>query len=276
MFTRKKRRRINRTLVLSGLALAAYFVAVYHPLSKRARELDRPLTDIWRKLAACTLEVQTDSAEDLPRISESLQLVQSSISSLDRAERTIAARVALETAIRTRMEEPFQLFDFQNERQLRAEELDRLAKQQQVKLSPSVAEGFPEYTADMDHPSLLWAQLAFARELVSGAIHCRVASISALKLPPVQTHSSTVTGEEFLDEVPLTIELAGSMASISRFLLSLPARADEGKPAGMPETAPTKPALFIDRILLRKSTPEKPDEVQLNLRVCGFVYRKPV
>jgi hypothetical protein len=255
------------------LILTLYFALLYHPLSKRAASLDTPLTEVWRKLAATTLEVNATSAQDLPRIDQALQQVQASLSSLDKAQRVMAERIALESAVRARMQEPFQLIDFQNERQLRIEELDRLAKQQQVKLEPAVLNGFPEYTADTKQAALLWAQLAIARELVSGAIHFKVTTVRSLRLPAGQSYAASGQNEEYLDEVPVDIALTGSMASVSRFLLSLPLRADEAKALGLSEASSTKPTLFIDRILLRKASREKPDEVNLDLRACGFVYR---
>jgi hypothetical protein len=32
--------------------------------------------------------------------------------------------------------------------------------------------------------------------------------------------------------------------------------------------------LFVDRVVMRKQAPEKPDEVRLSLRAIGFVLRE--
>jgi hypothetical protein len=115
--------------------------------------------------------------------------------------------------------------------------------------------------------------LAVVNKLLSAAIACKVANVKSLALPPIELHHSQSEGREFLDEIPVRIELVGSMESISRYLLCLPLRAEELKPLGLPESFSTRPALFIDRLMVRKHAREKPDEVGLELQVCGFVYR---
>ncbi len=42
------------------------------------------------------------------------------------------------------------------------------------------------------------------------------------------------------------------------------------KAAGLPESLPGKPALFLDKLILRKQTPEKPAEVNLDVVVRGL------
>jgi hypothetical protein len=273
MLTRQKRRRVQQGLVLYGLFLAVYFIAVYHPLARRASELDRPLLDVWRKLSSNALEVGAGSTADLPRIGEALQQMQASIATLDKANRTIAARIALDPATASKIQGPFQLIDFQNERQFTLETLQRAAEQQKIKLDPPVAGGFPQYSAEIRLPSLLWCQLAIAKELVGNAIKCQVSQVSALNVPPVRGHRMPGQADEFLDEVLVELDVTGSMQAISAFLLTVPLRAEDGRQPGLPEIDRGKPALLIDRILLRRVSPDKPDEVQLHLTVAGFVYR---
>ena len=49
---------------------------------------------------------------------------------------------------------------------------------------------------------------------------------------------------------------------------------DEIKAAGLPEAPTNKPALFIDRLVMRKQSPQKTDEVRVSLRAVGFVFQK--
>ena len=44
--------------------------------------------------------------------------------------------------------------------------------------------------------------------------------------------------------------------------------------AGLPEAPLDKPVLFIDRLVVRKQSPDKPDEVRVSLRAVGFVLRE--
>jgi hypothetical protein len=39
------------------------------------------------------------------------------------------------------------------------------------------------------------------------------------------------------------------------------------------EAPPEKPALFIDRLVIKKQSPDKPDEVRVWMRLVGFVLR---
>jgi hypothetical protein len=75
-----------------------------------------------------------------------------------------------------------------------------------------------------------------------------------------------------LDEIPVQIELTGSTASVVRFLQGLPLRAEEINAAGLPEASTNKPAMFIDKLVLRRQSPDKPDEVRLALRIASFVF----
>jgi len=59
----------------------------------------------------------------------------------------------------------------------------------------------------------------------------------------------------------------------TKLIQSLPLRADEIRAAGLPEAASDKPVLFIDRLIIAKQSPEKPDEVRVSLRTVGYVLR---
>ncbi|MDB6028712.1 MAG: hypothetical protein JWM68_4935, partial [Verrucomicrobiales bacterium] len=153
------------------------------------------------------------------------------------------------------------------------EELGRAAQQNNVFISSTVFTNFPEYRADRGLPELLWGQLIFLDQLLETAIRCKVSAIQSIDLPSYSGHTLSTNDPAFLYEIPLRVELTGSMASISKLLASLPLRAEEMKTAHLPEANVDKPALFVHRFILTKSSPENPDEAHLDLRACGFVYR---
>ena len=72
----------------------------------------------------------------------------------------------------------------------------------------------------------------------------------------------------------LAAPVAALGASLLALLQYLPLRADELKAAGSPEIRPDKAPLFIERLVMRKQSPDKPDEVRLSLRAVGFVFRE--
>src|SRR5437016_1082047 len=75
-------------------------------------------------------------------------------------------------------------------------------------------------------------------------------------------------------EIPLQIEMTGSAASLLKLLQSLPLRADEMRAAGLSEGLTNKAPLFIERLMMKKQGPDKPDEVRVSLRAVGFVLRE--
>ena len=152
--------------------------------------------------------------------------------------------------------------------------LTRLAKQENVVLEPAVLAGFPEQSVDVKEPALLWAELAFLDSLLTTAIHAKVTTIHFIAAQMPLTNAPSAVNGLSLTELPMQIELTGAFANVARFLQTLPLRADEIKAAGLPEAPTNKPALFIDRLMLRKQVPEKPDEVRLSLRAVGFVFQK--
>ena len=254
--------------VASGLAL--YYFLVFRPLSQRAEALDGPLDEVSQELVSVSLESIGIHDLDLVQVKKTKAALQTSLATTEKASLMIAGRVELEPAIRAKLKDTFLLIDFQNERQKRIEQVTALAKTQQVTLDPVVPAGFPEHKAEMKEPNLLWAELSIVHHILTAAINNKVGAVRNLNLLPVPPHRAAV-GETSLQAISVRVELVGPMESAFNFLLALPLRAEEMKAAGLPESLPGKPALFLDKLILRKQTPEKPAEVNLDVVVCGFV-----
>ncbi len=266
--------RRRRLLVpAAGLLLAGYFFFVLLPLMQRAQDLDAPLNAAWKKLASTVGETNTGTL-DLAVIAARLRQTEQSLVVVQTAEREAAARVGLNAELRDRLNTPFQLIDFQVEAQKVIDDLTQLAKQQQVTLAPAVVQGFPEYTADVKQPEMLWAELSFIDDLLTLAVNSKVTTIQALNLPLSFTNAPPTNRPPPLVQIPVQIELTGPVANVARFLETLPLRLEEIRRQDLPPPPTNKPALFIDRVFLRKETPEKPDEVRLWLRAVGFVFRE--
>jgi hypothetical protein len=69
------------------------------------------------------------------------------------------------------------------------------------------------------------------------------------------------------------LEFTASADNASRLIESLPLRAAEIRAVGLPESPPEKEPLLLDRLIIRKQSPEKLDEVRVWLRAVGFVLR---
>ena len=171
--------------------------------------------------------------------------------------------------------EPFLLVEYQNEAGRRMDELARLAKQENVVLEPAVLAGFPEQSADMKEPALLWAELAFLDSLLTTAINAKVTTIHFMAAQMPLTNAPSPTNGRSLAELPDAdrIDRAASPTSPGS---CRPCRCGptKSRPPGLPAAPTNKPALFIDRLVLRKQSPDKPDEVRVSLRAVGFVFPK--
>jgi hypothetical protein len=258
---------------LAGLTLALYYVFVLVPLQRRASSLDTPLRNDWQKLALALDQTNARSL-DFTHITNQLHETRQALQLLESAKQQVTARLLLGQKVRARMNAPFQLVEYQNERSKELDELAKLAKQEQVTLDPAVLDGLPEHTADVTQPELLWAALAMIDSLLTTTLHCKVTSIHSLEAPLSLTNPPPADVSGRLAEIPLQIEFTGPTVNIGHVLQSLPLRPDEIRAAGLPEVPDDKLPLFVDRLIIKKQTPDKPDEVSVSLRVLGFVLRE--
>ena len=258
--------------LLAGVMGAVYLFG-FVPIDRKAKSLAVPLEQSWRRLAIGL--GKTNALElDFVSLTNQLQATHTARAALEAARKQARARVELDAMLRAQLDEPFLFVDYQYEAGRRMDALARLAKQESVVLEPAVLAGFPEPSAAMREPALLWADLAFLESLLTTAINAKVAAIHFIAAPMPLTDASSTNNGGSLAELPLQIELTGPVSNVARFLQTLPLRADEIKAAGLPAAPTNKPALFIDRLVLRKQSPAKADEVHLSLRAVGFVFQK--
>ncbi len=273
MFTARKTLQIQWAMLAAGLALAAYLALVYLPLGERARALDDPLRKARQRLIDLNLENPFVGGLDPEQIDNQLRRLESELATLQTSESTIFDRVELDAPTRAKLRQPFQLIDYQNERQLRIEELAALAKQHQVAIAPLAILGFPEYITDRPEPALLWAQLTLVNHVLTLAVLSKVSAIPSLLTPAPEPLRLAESGGVFLDVIPIRLELVGSADALSQFLRLIPLLPEEAKALGLPEPLPAKPALFLERIVLRKTDAAKLDQGHLEVLLRGYVYR---
>ncbi len=253
---------------LAGLILAAYYILVFLPLERHARRLDRPLLRSGQRLAA-SMDQTNAQAIDFLHITNQLRETRQALDFLKEARQKALARIEPGQALQAKMNAPFQLVDFENERSKERDELERLAKQNAVALEGPVLDGLPEYTVDVRQPALLWAALSMAEDLLRSAFQFKVSAIHSLSF----SVAPFSLGADKLAELPFELELSGSGSNLTRFVQSLPLRAQELRDAGWTNAPAQKPALYLDRLLMKKQSSEKLDEARVSLRVVGFVFR---
>lgn len=265
------RRRLILPL-LAGLLLAGYLFG-FVPLSRKAASLDVPLDQSWRKLA--NLMGQTNSLKlDFFSITNQFGETRSALTAFEQARNQARRRVELDEALRANLSAPFQLVEYDNEAGRLVGVLARLAKAKGVTLEPPALAGWPAQTADMKEPALLWAELAFIESLLTTAINAQVTTIHSITAPSPLTNAPPSNGLRSLIELPVQVEFTGPAANVGKFLQTVPLRAAEIKAAGLPDAPTNKPALFIDRLVVRKQAPERPDELRVSLRAVGLIFRE--
>lgn len=256
---------------LAALVLAAYYSLVFVPVRRHAQALDAPLQKAWRGLAA-GLD-QTNATEvDFGAITNQLRETRLALDRVAEARRRARPRLEIDPSLRDRMRGPFRLFEYEGERSKEIESLTSLAVQRKVTIDPAVFAGFPEHTTETRQPAMLWPALAMIDGMLHSAIACELSSIHSLEAPTGPSQGSgprAAPGR--ITEIPLQMELTGSATNVDRFLRSLPLRGGELAPAGLPEVPGGKLPLFIDRVVIRRQSPEKPDETRVWLRVVGYV-----
>jgi len=256
---------------LAGLALAAYYLIVFARIHRQAEALDAPVEKARAALAASLN--QTNAPIDFLAISNQLSETKQARAIFEEARQKAGARIGLAPAVRARLNAPFQLVDYENERSKEMDDLKRLAEKEKITIDPAVFAGFPEHTVDVKRPELLWASLSAVHGLLRTAIQTKVVAIHALETTSLATSSPASSNVDRLAELPVQIELTGPADTVWKLLTSLPLRGDELRSSGFVDPPTEKPPLFIDRLVLRKQSPEKPDEVRVLLRVVAFVMR---
>src|SRR5258705_10833462 len=116
---------------MAGLALAAYYIFVFMPLSRKAHNLDAPLEMEWRTLSA-SLEQTNSLTIDFLHITNQLAETRQALTILENKRQKAAPRLDPGPVVAARMNSPFELVDYENERRKEVDELIRLAKQKEA------------------------------------------------------------------------------------------------------------------------------------------------
>ena len=102
-------------------------------------------------------------------------------------------------------------------------------------------------------------------------MHSKVAGLRSLTQLPSISHRKDSVGDGLLEELPMRIELFGPTPAVAQFVTSLPLRGEDLNLVGLDTLLTNKPVFFAGRILARKHSPERPEDVLLELTVSGWV-----
>ncbi|HNQ73340.1 MAG TPA: hypothetical protein PKN95_07025 [Verrucomicrobiota bacterium] len=259
----------------AALALIAGYLFGLLPLKQQSENLKAPLRKEWTELAR-TLGDSNRLSIDFGAITSQLEHTRLALRTLEQAWTQAATRCELSPATEERMQAPFQLVDYENERGRQQDELRQVAAKLKATLSPAVFEGFPTHSTAVTQPALLWAELEMVTGLLHTALQCGIPVVESLTVAYTPSNAPVTSTNAWVRKIPIQIELTAPAPTINRLLQALPMRTNELAAAPLALTLPgPKPALYVDHILLRKQTPTHLEEVRATVQVAGFVFSPP-
>lgn len=269
MISERKIRRFQVVLLLGAGAVFAVCWFGYRTVSSWSRDLDKPTAEGWKRLVATAQGNPNIRALDEASLRASAEQMERAASLIQQAGQAGWPRVETDPETRARLAEEFQLLEFDRARWQVVAELRRTATTRKILVAEEALRGLPEFDPDVVPPSLHWAQLAFARQLMATALAVSPRAISNLTMLPIKTHLKADGQELSLIEFPMRVEVFGKPESLLRLLNSLPLRGEELTAAGLAEIPGKTQALFADRLIL-KNTAATPAESSLELVATGF------
>ena len=195
---------------------------VFLPMKHRADTLDAPLRQSWRKLTAA-LDQTNALTVDFQRVTNQLGETRDAIATLENCRTKSHCPHRTAVTVRSKLNGAFELVDYQNEKSKDIDDVFRFAKERKVNLLSDLYFGYPEHTADMRQPSLLWPALYFADGLVRCAIQRGVTTLLSLDVPLTLTNAYVAGGEQLV-QIPIEIEFVAPIEK-AESLLTFPALA---------------------------------------------------
>ncbi len=269
MISERKLRRFQLGMLLAAGALFAFYWFAYRSLGTWTRDLDKPTAELWKRLVTQAQTNTSVRALDEAALASSIQQLRQSAAYLQQAGEAAWSRIRLDRETQARLGEEFQLLEFDRNRFQISTELRRAAETKKVQLTDAALRGLPEYDPELTPPSLHWAQLAFARQLLATAIASQPHAVSNLSMLPVKMHTTADGRDSLLTEFSMRLEMVGSASNLMTFLSSLPLRTNELIAAHLEEIPGKSQPLFIDRLIL-KNSPANLNESSLDVVAVGF------
>lgn len=252
--------------------LIAYYLLVFRPLVQEERAKIGPFEDVQAELAEIAENNPAISGLSFGALNEIESKLRQSLINSSEARNLIDKRYAPEPAIATNLVRAWQLIDYQNERSKRSAALGSLAQTKNVKIFPAVTAGLPELTADTEREreNLLWAQLGLVDAVMKTAVEGGVTSLDSVGVPEPIIYPAGNKSETQLIEIPIRVEFSGNWEEITRTLGTLLLEEKDRKKLGLPDLEGL-PGMSLRHIIARKSPPEGPSTIQLEVEFSGFI-----
>ena len=265
----------TRTLLLWLVLIVLGYFVVLIPIDQKVKALNRPLEEAWQRLGAAMNTNRLGATLDLQNMNQMAADMESQFALFTDAEAELISRVLLSETDQAKVTQPFQLVEFENALVTLEEQLKREAGEKKVTLEAGVYEGLPHHDVSITEPQLLWADLAFARYMLTLAIECRPVRIFDFQtIIRTSDPEAVMSVQHRLHQSRFRLRMQGTMEAAHRFLRALPLRGSEAEAAGLPVPYWEKPALFLEGVLIKKAVAQPSDLVELQLVINGFIYQK--
>ncbi len=265
----------SRSLLTFILGIALFYFLVLVPLDRKVKGLNKPLETSWAKLGQSINTNKLGGALDINAMNEVTSTMESAFSKFTDAEADLISRVLLPEETQSKMEQSFQLVEYENALVALEGQLLKSAGEKKVVLNPEVIQGLPKHEIGLSEANLLWADLAFAKYILSLAIECHFDSVVSFEwLESTESSDQDQDQPHRLHKSRFRMKAYGGMPEAQKFLAALPLRGDEAASRGLPATHLEKPALYIERILMGPSGKDPAKKVDLQLDIHGFIYHK--
>ena len=265
----------SKSMIMLALGTCLFYFLVLIPLDKKVQALNTPLQLSWTRLGDSINTNKLGGALDIHAMNELTSSMESTFASFTDAEANLISRVLLPEETQAKMEQSFQLVEYENALVALEVFLKKSAAEKTISVGDEVFKGLPRHDVAVEEPRLLWAGLAFANYLLSLAIECQLDSILRFEsLPPQLTEDASISKRNRLHRSRFSMSVQCDMAEAQQFLAALPLRGDEAESLELPMVHPEKPALYIERLLLKKTPKGSANQVMLDLVVNGFTYHE--
>lgn len=280
----------NLAFSIMTFSVLLCYLVIYSPLKHRSDQLDLPLERAWQRLKKERQKSLSQDRLDLDHIMFGLKTLlnegfdddefQNEKFENDEFENDEfefdedhddGFEAESEFDDQRRIDEPFQLIDFQNNRQSLIEALKKKASSS-VEISPKVFEAFPQHLSEEPNPHYLWAELSLTQHLFESMIEAKIISIKSLSTRR-QNPSSNLPLSFFLE-----IDFQCESTQLSKMILILPHQNEVisnlktgSETKFQNDDSLYEPSLFVDQIMIQKASTTQPDLVNVWMKLIGFI-----
>lgn len=251
-------------LAVMFLAAGGYYIIMVRPLVVQERDLDDRTNQLIASLTAGGNGMTADE------VTQSVKMIEEDIAAFSEIGKERAQTIQLSPDIREHLNSPFQMISFEDKRFLVAMEIRTRAAEKKVALFDGWEGKLPTYKSSVERPSLLWVKLGVIEQLLGAAIAAGVDRVDGFNLEPRKVPEEGEVRPVDPSEVPVQMQITGSMESIHDIIMALPLRGTELESLNLDWEKGPKSSFFLNRFILRKSSRENVDEVSLDFVASGY------